>query len=130
MAYGQERAGEWQRFILGSCNFPAPERLRAQFEGAVFSDFCECGCNSFAVKANVDAPPLIQRDRERGRKAIFFAVFEIATGRTLDITLLASGDGDLKYVQIECSANSYPVPDDIPFGITPVQTWASEQLLP
>src|SRR2546423_13621489 len=54
MANGPARAEFWKEFVANRCEYPAPDRLRAQLADAEFYDFCECGCNSFAVKANED----------------------------------------------------------------------------
>ena len=43
------KAKYWQDFIIEKARFPYPGKLRAQFDAAKLSDFCDCGCNSFRV---------------------------------------------------------------------------------
>ena len=54
----------------------------------------------------------------------------MAGERTLEIILFANSDGDLDYVEVDCCANSYPVPDMIEADVQPFHTWSSERLLP
>jgi len=128
MANNLIRAEFWKTFIATQSAYPAVDRLRAQLEFATFSDFCECGCNSFAVKANPDALSLLAPHDGPGHRAIFTVDFEMADDKTLEIILFANTDGDLDYIQVECCANSYPVPELIEVG-RPVSTWASDYLL-
>ncbi len=76
MANGPARAEFWKEFVTTRCGYPAPDRLRAQFTGAEFCEFCECGCNSFAVKVRANVPPLVPSGG--GYRAIYTADFKLA----------------------------------------------------
>jgi hypothetical protein len=108
-ANGPQRAEFWREFVLERCGYPAADRLRAQFAGAEYADFCACGCNSFAVKGRGEAPPLVPPGGSYG--AIFMADFRLADERTLEIILFADERGDLVFVEVNCCSNSYPVPE-------------------
>ena len=127
MANGPARAEFWKEFVTSRCNYPAADRLRAQLAAAEFSDFCECGCNSFAVKASGGAPPLVPSGGGYG--AIYTADFKLPDARTLEIILFADDGGDLAYIEVDCCANSYPVPDVVEAEDEPFHTWAEEGLL-
>jgi hypothetical protein len=127
MANGPARAEFWKEFVTSRCNYPAPDRLHAQLAEAEFSEFCDCGCNSFAVKSSPGAPPLLPSGGGYG--AIYTADFKLADERTLELILFADDDGNLAYIEIDCCANSYPVPDVIEADVEPFHTWATERLL-
>ena len=129
MPNGPARAEFWKDFVASRCDFPAVDRLRAQLAKAEFGDFCECGCNSFAVKASEDAPPLMPPGGGPGHWAIYTADFKMADERTLEIILFANETGHLDYIEVNCCANSYPVPDVIEADDQPFHTWASQRLL-
>lgn len=129
MANGAVRAEFWKEFVTARCDYPAADRLRAQLAEAKFFDFCDCGCNSFAVKATESAPLLVPSGGGAGHRAIFTADFKMADERTLEIILFADDSGNLDYIEVDCCANSYPVPDVIEADAAPFQTWASEGLL-
>ena len=129
MANDLARAEFWQSFVSSRCNYPSPNRLRAQLAKAEFSDFCECGCNSFAVNASQGAAPLVTPDGGVRRRAIFTADFKLADERTLEIILFANGAGNLDYIEVDCCANSYPVPDLIEAEARPFRIWATDKLL-
>jgi hypothetical protein len=80
------------------------------------------------VKATDGAAPLVIPDGGIQRRAIFTADFKMADQRTLEIILFANGAGNLDYIEVDCCANSYPVPDRIEVG-QPSETWATEKLL-
>ena len=130
MANGPARAEFWKKFVTTRCEYPAAERLRAQLADAEFYDFCECGCNSFAVKASKDALPLANTHNGPGHGAVYEADFNMPDDWTLEIILFANADGNLDYIEVDCCANSYPVPDLIEVGDQPFRTWASKSLLP
>jgi hypothetical protein len=130
MANGPARAEFWKEFVTTRCMYPSAERLREQLAEAEFSDFCDCGCNSFAVKASESAPPLTHRHDGPGHRSIYEAEFMMADERTLEIILFANPDGDLDYIEVDCCANSYPVPDMIEADTQPFHTWGSQRLLP
>ena len=127
MANDHARAEFWRDFILARSGYPTPDRLRAQFTQAEFSDFCSCGCNSFAVEVRQGTPPLVRPDKDVG--VIYEADFKLADERTLEIILFADGGGDLRYVEVDCCANSEPVPDPIEAGDEPFHTYMSDHLL-
>ena len=129
MANGPARAEVWKEFVASRCNYPAADRLRAQLAKAEFSQFCDCGCNSFAVRPSQDAPLLVTPDGGVGHRAIYTADFNLSDDRTLEIILFADGTGNLDYIEVDCCANSYPVPDLIEADDQPFHTWAAEQLL-
>jgi len=132
MPNGPDRAQFWKEFLVERCDYPAPERLRAQLAEAVFSDFCDCGCNSFAVEVPVGVAPLAnaRRNPPEGSGAIYTADFEMGDGRTLEIILFAGDSGNLDYVEVDCCANSYPVPDHISVEGEPFRRWEAMRLLP
>ncbi|MGS2724444.1 hypothetical protein ACVBEJ_11940 [Porticoccus sp. GXU_MW_L64] len=123
-----EKAKFWKNFILERCEYPAIDRLRKQFESAEFYDFCNCGCNSFAVsvdsKTNIE--PIAYTD---SYGAVFEANFHLSeSGKTLEIVLMANEAGNLAYVEIDCCANSYPVPESVDVKGRPYHVHASEKL--
>jgi hypothetical protein len=130
MSNGPHKAAFWADFIPEHRGFPNPQRLRTHFERASFSDFCDCGCNSFKVHVPPEpalhpiAPP-----SNRGG-AIFESDFYLdEPGRTLEIILFADARGYLNYVEVDCCANSYPVPEIIrvkepPYHVHPIATLA------
>src|SRR5947209_5410816 len=129
MANGPARAEFWKEFVANRCEYPAPDRLRAQLADAEFYDFCECGCNSFAVKANEDAPPLVPPHGGPGHRSIYTADFKMPDDRTLEIILFADPNGNLDYIEVDCCANSYPIPDLVEVGERPFHITASKRLL-
>jgi hypothetical protein len=133
MQNGPERALYWMRFVLEKSGFPAASRLREQFENAQLTDFCDCGCNSFGVKIPEGAgiPPLLpptSTSVPRRHWSIYEADFMLADGRSLEIILFADRQGNLSYVEVDCCANSYPVPDKIGIVGAPYRTRASDNL--
>ena len=129
MQNGPARAEFWKEFVASRCDFPAADRLVAQLAHAEFSDFCECGCNSFAVKASENAPLLVPPGGGAGHWAIYTADFKMADERTLEVVLFADQTGNLDYIEVDCCANSYPVPEIIEADAQPFHTWASDRLL-
>lgn len=111
MVNNQQRAEFWKEFICTKCQFPAPERLRTQFAHAELSEFCDCGCNSFKVTVREDAGvEPIATDGKYG--TVFEASFRLAENNwSLEIFLFADDAGNLAYVEVNCCANSYPIPD-------------------
>ena len=122
------RATFWKTFILQRCGFPNPESLVVQFENAEFLDFCACGCNGFAVRIKPDANivPLVSVGRYG---LIFEADFHlVGEGKTLEILLFAGSSGYLEYVEIDCCANSFPIPDEIQVDGPPYHRFVHEEL--
>jgi hypothetical protein len=111
-----QRAEFWKEFICSKCQFPNPEKLRAQFAVAQLSEFCDCGCNSF--KAHVPADSGVAPIASGGKYgSVFEAEFELAEkNKTLEVILFADEAGNLAYVEIDCCANSFPVPEIIEVG--------------
>jgi hypothetical protein len=125
------RAEFWKEFVVNRCDYPAPERLREQLAGAVFSDFCECGCNSFAVEVPAGVAPLVLacNDPPGAHRAFYTADFKMPDGKTLETILFADERGYLVFIEVDCCANSYPVPDDIKVEAKPFRIWAAKSLL-
>lgn len=124
-----ERARVWADFICTKCQFPAPARLRAQFAHARFSEFCECGCNSFKVEVaeTADIEPIAAAD---GYGAVFEANFRLSgSEKTLEIILFSGKGGNLEYLEIGCCANSFPVPKDIAVVESPFHVHANAALV-
>lgn len=125
-----KRASFWKDFILRKCRFPNPEKLLAQFAIAELSEFCDCGCNSFKVTVpdGASVEPIAQA--EIGEGVVFEVNFLMADGvKTLEILLSADSKGNLSYVEIDCSGNSYPVPDVVEVREPPFHIYASKQLI-
>jgi hypothetical protein len=125
-----QRADFWKDFIVNKAQFPYPEKLRAQFAVAELSEFCDCGCNSFKVDVPGEAKiePIAQAGKGEGM--VFEANFQFTDSeKTLEILLFANATGNLSYVEIDCSANSCPVPEIIDVNEPPFHSYASEQLL-
>jgi hypothetical protein len=125
-----ERLKFWIEFIVHNSGFPLPDRLAAQFEAASFSKFCDCGCNSFevtVVRANKTTPIAKPNDHS---EAVFSSSFFLEpSGKSLELILFANETGDLSYVEIDCNANSEPVPKSIQVS-KPYHVHASPGLAP
>lgn len=127
MPNNRERAEFWQEFILAKCSYPAVAKLRAQFDGAEFYDFCECGCNSFRVKVELEGVPILSKPGGTG--SIYEANFRLKDHEgTLEIILFAGDDGNLSYVEIDCCANSCPVPETVNVEEPPIHVYASTKI--
>lgn len=123
-----DRAKFWKEFIISKCQFPALDKLCSQFDHADFSEFCDCGCNSFKVNVRKEAnvEPLTAPGKYA---AIFEADFQLLEdGKTLEIILFTGADGHLAYVEIDCCANSCPVPETIEVREPPYNVHASKSL--
>jgi hypothetical protein len=129
MASAVDRTAFWIEFICAHCRFPDPERLRAQFAAARFSDFCDCGCNSFAVSVPSEAniPPIAAKPDRSG--FVFEADFALDGDLTLEIILFVDRSGHLSYVEIDCCSNTEPVPDEIAINEPPYNVYASAALI-
>jgi hypothetical protein len=81
MENGPARAAFWKEFIPHRCQYPAPNLLRDQLDHAEFSDFCNCGCNSFAVRVDpAFVKPLLPartEARSEWHSAIYTADFKL-----------------------------------------------------
>lgn len=127
MPNGPDQAAYWRDFVIARCGFPNPARLAQQFEGAEFSDFCACGCNSFAVRVRPGTPPLARKAKHGG--VVFNADFAIALTGQLEIMLSVDGAGNLDHVDVMYNANSAPVPDAILASADPFHISASKNLI-
>jgi hypothetical protein len=129
MADAIDRAAFWADFICTKCQFPHVERLRAQFAVARFSDFCDCGCNSFAVSvpSAANVAPIAAKSHRSGM--IFEADFAIGDDLSLEIILFADRSGNLSYVEIDCCANTEPVPEVIEAKEPPYNVYVSPALI-
>jgi len=119
-------------FILDKSGFPCVSRLREQFENSEFTDFCDCGCNSFGVRIVKGAKvrPLVPptaKEIPGGHWSIFEADFRLVDG-TLEIILFADGDGNLAYVEVDYCANAYPVPEEVEVIGPPYHSRGAEDL--
>jgi len=129
MANGPERAKFWINFIQRNCLFPFPEKLAAQLAVVKFTEFCECGCNSFKVLIAQESAvaPVVALDHPRG--AIFDCAFRLKDSeKTLELVLFADQHGNLDYVEIDCCANTFPVPEVVEICEPPFHIYASPAL--
>jgi hypothetical protein len=126
-----QRLQFWKAFLVEQSGFPAPERLARQLTVASVTEFCDCGCNSFGtyVPPNAGAPPLCApMDHAAG---IFQSYFLLQpSGKSLELVIHADKLGNLSYVNIDCNANSEPVPDQIQVAGPPYHVYASQGLAP
>ncbi|MDO9370707.1 MAG: hypothetical protein Q7T68_19255 [Sphingopyxis sp.] len=127
MPNGPDRAAYWRDFVIARCPFPDPARLAEQFEGAEFSGFCECGCNSFDVQVRSGTAPLARKPKGGG--VVFMADFAVGAAGQLEIMLSVGGTGHLDRVDVTYNANSAPVPDADLASFEPFHVWASKNLV-
>ena len=128
-----QRLQVWIDFIVGNAGFPSPDRLAAQFNAAQFSEFCDCGCNSFKVSVPVNSSiePIATPTARAGARAIFQSSFHLnSSGKSLEIALFADALGNLAYVEIHCNANSEPVPESITVQDGPYHVHGEPSLAP
>ncbi len=120
-------AAFWIEFLLKECQFPNPAALRKHLENAEFSEFCECGCNSFKVKTASGSEPIADPGKYG---MVFEANFYLKEeGKTLEVALFTGESGCVEYVEVDCCANSYPVPEVIEVKGAPYHVNASGALL-
>ncbi len=127
MANGPDQAAYWSDFVIARCGFPNPARLVQQFEGAKFSDFCDCGCNSFGIVVQPGTPPLTRKAKHGG--VVFTADFAMGAAGQLEIMLSVDSGGNLDRVDVMCNANSCPVPDAVLASPEPFHISASKKLI-
>jgi hypothetical protein len=123
-----DRAKKWTDFIILNSQFPHPEKLKQHLSNADFLDFCDCGCNSFAVKHRNE---LTQSTLvNAGLSGLFFeAAFQtVENDKTVEIMLFSDEHGYLNYVEIDCCGNSQPVPSDIELHPTPFHVYVSKSV--
>lgn len=128
MANDLEKANYWREFILSRCRYPAIDKLRVQFANATFQDFCQCGCNSFAVAHPADSLPQ-PIAMPGGGGAVFEVDFYLSDERTLEFVLFVDKTGRLNFVEVDCCGNGIPVPDLIEVDSEPFRVHASKALL-
>ena len=133
MKNGPELAAFWEDFILAKSGYPAPDRPRQQFEAAEFTDLCDgagisSGLNGAAVCAVRPRLPANSRSSD-GHWSIYEADFRLSDDKTLEIIIFADQNGNLAYVEVDCCANSYPVPDRIEVEDAPFHTRSADGLL-
>lgn len=130
MVNNLEMAEQWRDFVLARCRYPAINRLRAQFDNATLSEFCQCGCNSFALVHQADLPPPLAMEGSYGM--VFEANFRLRDEeeKTVEILLFTGPNGRLSYVEIDCLGNNFPVPEITAIDDEPFYVQASERLLP
>ncbi|MFC3711061.1 hypothetical protein ACFOMD_00670 [Sphingoaurantiacus capsulatus] len=130
MENGPARAEFWKEFISTRCEYPAQSLLRDQLDHAELTEFCDCGCNSFRLRVDpVHAKPLLPPKADPkmgGHGAIYTADFHMPDDKALEIIIFADDRGHLYFVEIDCCANSYPIPEDIVVAERPFATWAAE----
>jgi hypothetical protein len=131
MENGPKRATFWKEFIAERVQYPAPSLLRDQLEHAEFTEFCACGCNSFGLRVDpAHAKPLLPPwpdGKGKGHYAVYTADFMLADQKTLEIVIFANDQGHLVWIDVDCCANSYPVPEEIDVN-DPFHTWATKSL--
>lgn len=124
----KERAKFWVEFIFQKGKYSNPVALKEQFNSGEFSEFCDCGCNSFKVK--VPKSQKIKPIATAGAYGPFHECnyFLEEEDKTLEIILFADEEGYLTYVEIDCSANSFPVPEIINVKGEPFHVQESRQV--
>jgi hypothetical protein len=133
MENGPARADYWMDFILDKSGFPSASRLREQFENSEFTDFYDCGCNSFGVKIVEAASvrPLLPpnpKTNPGGHWSIYEANFMLVDGKSLEIILFADREGNLAYVEVDYCTNAYPVPEKVEVISPPYHSRGAEDL--
>jgi hypothetical protein len=127
-----QRSRFWVKFIPDHCHYPDPEKLAAQFRAAKFSDFCACGCNAFkvTVPAEASVAPIAKPTGHFG--AVFECWFYLQgpEKNTLEVILFADGQGNLAYVDVGCSCNTFPVPAVIDVIEPPFHVYVSPAVAP
>ena len=125
-----QKAKFWKEFIYTKCNFPNIKNLRNHFENAHFSEFCECGCNSFKVEVNREKVQTPLAKRYQHARAIFEACYTLEVEeKSLEIVLHTDKDGYLSYVNVDCCANTFPVPDIIKIKDKPYNEYISKDII-
>jgi hypothetical protein len=106
------RASKWTHFLASRAEFPAGSRLLAAFNAGKVTRLCDCGCNSFdfEIPEGVVAP-LAEPGTNGG--SVFELEFQTSDEqRTLQFFVHVEANGHLAGIEVDCCANSYPVPDD------------------
>lgn len=127
MANDLAKADYWRDFILSRCRYPDIDKLRAQFANAILVDFCQCGCNGFAVVHPADSLPQ-PIATPGGGGAVFEVDFYLSDGKTLEL-IFVDDTGRLNFVEVDCCGNSIPVPDIIEVDAEPFHIHMSKALL-
>lgn len=127
------RAAYWIAFIFQRCPFPNRDALAAQFANAEIGEFCECGCNSFALSMTAsDSVPRIST-RGHGYGLVFEAAFrdlsEFEKSRSLEILLFSDDSGHLSYVEIDYCGNGLPIPERMNLESAPYHVFQGDTLI-
>jgi hypothetical protein len=136
MANDPSKAAFWKEFICARSEFPFPEILRAQFSQAVVTEYCDCGCNAFAlaVMARDGVPPLHKCGTEGAVFELHFWLADpIPDGPqrgTLEVVVMTDAAGYVSFVDVGCCANTYPVPDQVRVDEPPCYINVAEACLP
>jgi hypothetical protein len=126
-----QRLEFWKTFLVEQSGFPAPERLAQQLAAASVTEVCDCGCNSFGTRVppESEAPALCEPMAHAA--AVFQSYFLLEpSGKSLEIVIHADALGNLSYVNIDCNANSEPVPELIQITGPAYHVFASQGLAP
>ena len=126
-----QRLEFWKTFLVNQSGFPFPERLAKQLSVASVTEFCDCGCNSFGtfVPPEASAPALCAPMAHAA--SIFQSYFRLhPSGKSLEIVIHADELGNLSYVNIDCNANSEPVPEQIQVTGSAYHVSSSQGLAP
>lgn len=122
----ENRARDWINFILERGQFPDAQALKDHLEKAVFTEFCQCGCNSFKVLV----PASTKAIATQGKYGVIFEVnFNLAeAGKTLEILMFSGKSGMVEYIEIDCCGNNFPVPEVVKVIGEPFHVSASSTL--
>ncbi len=128
---GAERLEFWKNFLVWHSGFPQPERLAAQLAAASFSEFCDCGCNSFAVSVPLELGLAPLSSPGKGYGACFQSASWLQpSGKSLEFVLFSDEAGNLAFVEIDCNGNSEPVPSIVEVNGPPYHVHAEPGLAP
>jgi hypothetical protein len=126
-----QRLQFWKAFLVEHSGFPAPERLARQLAIASVTEFCDCGCNSFGVYIPLEAGAAPLCEAMPYPAAIFQSSFLLSpSGKSLELVIHADQRGNLSYVNVDCNANSEPVPERIVLAGPAYHVHASPGLAP
>jgi len=113
----EEKSRFWVEVVCGIGKYSNPQLLKEHLDRSTFSEFCDCGCNSFKVEIDKSAGlspisklgkygPIFECDFYLGGESV-------EPRRTLEIIIFTDEDGYISYFEVDCCANSYPVPDKV-----------------
>jgi hypothetical protein len=119
----------WAKLLLGVRGLPGPKRLAAQFDAAIITHICTCGCNSFDTEVRTTPDLLPIAIPGPGGGVVFEADFTLEDGRSLELLLYCDGAGNLAELAVECEGNCDPVPDDPVYDPVPTRISSSPSIL-